>query len=53
MYELIEINPETGEEDQLICQGNWDDLETAMDEAVEAAEDDGYDTPWLRIQPAE
>lgn len=49
-YELIEIDQATGEE-ELVGYGSMEELSSRAAEKVEQAEDDGYDTPRLRIQP--
>lgn len=53
MFELIVIDPESGEEDELLCTGTMDEMSEHAAQVVEQATDDGYDVPWLRVQPAQ
>lgn len=50
--ELVVIDRETGEEEELMGIGSLQSLERLRDSTYEQAEDDGYDIPWMRIQPA-
>jgi hypothetical protein len=57
-YELVELDPETGEEDQCLSiqPGTWAQVKAHMDEVIaEMIEDwdiEGAPWAWLRIQPA-
>lgn len=58
-YELIELDPATGEEDQLVATGTWDAMEAHLADVIDEAEgewEDGFLAaeawPWYRIQPA-
>jgi hypothetical protein len=50
-YELVELL-EDGTEDSLLATGTMTEMEELAESARETAEDDGYDLPRLRIQPA-
>lgn len=56
MFELVELDPETGEEDHLIETGSFKKLEKTMTQLLEdmADEWDTYDSPWsvYCIRPA-
>ena len=58
MYELVELDPETGDEDQTLSirPGTWTEAKRHMDEVItEMAEEwDLEQTPWawLMIRPA-
>lgn len=56
-YELIEIDPATGEEDQLISTGSFEKMSWHMQGIIEEVslqldEDVEITWPWLMIQPA-
>jgi hypothetical protein len=51
-HELVLIDPETGEEEELVCLGSLESMSEAAADMVEQAQDDGYDIPWIRVQPA-
>ena len=58
MYELVELDPETGEEDQCLSPqpGTWAQVKRHMDaviaEMIEDWDIEGAPWAWLRIQPA-
>ena len=52
MSELIEIDPKTGNQ-ELVATGTMDRMTETAAEMIEQAEDDRYDIPWIRIQPAQ
>lgn len=59
MYELVELDPMTGEEDQLICTGTWAQMEAELADTIDEMEgewEDGFLAVeawgWYRIQPA-
>jgi hypothetical protein len=58
MFELVELDPETGEEDsRLAGPGTFRQMEKAMARSLDSLRDDeacGFDWTWpvLRIQPA-
>lgn len=52
MFELVMIDPETGEEQELLASGGFERMSEAAAEVYQWAEDDGEDLPWLRVQPA-
>jgi hypothetical protein len=58
-FELVELDPATGEEDQCLSPkpGTWAQVKRHMDEVLAELEDD-WDAgqagwAWLRIQPAQ
>jgi hypothetical protein len=51
-HELVLIDPETGEEEELVCFGSLESMSEHAADMVEQAQDDGYDIPWIRVQPA-
>jgi len=56
-YELIELDPATGEEDQLLGTGTWKQMAKHRDEMLEELAED-WDSeratwPVLMIQPAQ
>lgn len=53
MYELITIDPATGDEEDLLGTGTWDEMAEAMAEAAQDDEDAGGDGLWMRVQPAQ
>jgi hypothetical protein len=53
MSELITINPATGEEDELLAVGTWDEMAELRDETIQDSEDTGGEWPILMIQPAQ
>jgi hypothetical protein len=54
-YELVELDPATGEEDQLLGTGTWKAMERHRDEILEELEEDWDSSragwPVLVIQP--
>ncbi|BAL85478.1 hypothetical protein AMIS_2580 [Actinoplanes missouriensis 431] len=55
MYELIEVDPATGNEDQLITTGTLRQVTRAMRDLIADMQEDwecGGAWSWLRIQPA-
>lgn len=58
-FELIEIDPATGEEDQVLATGTWAKCQARFEDNVNEMQADVEDTDghaswgWLRIQPAQ
>jgi hypothetical protein len=58
MFELIEVDPETGEENQCLSvrPGTWAEVRRQLDaniaEMIEEWDTEQTDWSWLRIQPA-
>lgn len=55
-FELIEVDPATGEEDQLIATGTFEQVSRHMTECIENQSEDynsgTYGWTWYRVQPA-
>lgn len=55
MFEIVELDPATGDEEQLITTGTMAQMERELADILTEyeLEESGYDYPTFRIQPAQ